>query len=139
MNRVNEVFYAPLTMQMLTEFLMISLSTFETLAARNELHVAGRFIMFMLLMFVHCAYFCYFGDMVPEHSMQVAQSAYSAYEWSPNSRIIRRDLLFMICRAQQPLSVTPSPFPPFNRITFMTVSRSRCYIYIHIYQSIRFR
>ncbi|XP_043866189.1 putative odorant receptor 65b [Drosophila mojavensis] len=125
-NRTNEVFYAPLTMQMLTEILLITLSTFETLAARQDLRVAGSFIIFMLLTFCHCAYFCYFGDMVTEHSKQVAQSAYGAYEWSPNSRILRRDLLFMISRAQQPLSVTPSPFPPFNRITFMSVIK-QCY------------
>ncbi|XP_030239778.1 putative odorant receptor 65b [Drosophila navojoa] len=125
-NRVNEVFYAPLTMQMLTEFLLISLSAFETLASRQDLQVASRFIIFMILTFFHCAYYCYFGDMVTEYSKQVAQSAYGAYEWSPNSRIIRRDLLFMICRAQQPLSLTPSPFPPFNWITFMSICK-QCY------------
>ncbi|XP_017860676.1 PREDICTED: putative odorant receptor 65c [Drosophila arizonae] len=125
-HHVNEVFYAPLTMQMLTQFLLISLSTFETLAAKQDLRVATSFIIFMLLTFCHCAYFCYFGDMVTEYSNQVAQSAYGAFEWSPNSRVIRRDLLFMISRAQKPLAVTPSPLPPFNRITFMSVIK-QCY------------
>ncbi|XP_023160188.2 odorant receptor 65a-like isoform X2 [Drosophila hydei] len=125
-NRTNEVFYAPLTMQMLTEFLMISLSTFEALAARHEPTVAARFIIFMVLSLSHLAYFCFFGDMVTEHSEKVAQSAYDAYQWSPNSRIIRRDLIFMINRAQQPLCLAPSPFPPFNWVSYMSIIK-QCY------------
>ncbi|XP_064544714.1 putative odorant receptor 65b [Drosophila montana] len=77
-DRTNEVFYAPQIMQMLTAFLMISLSTFEALVSRHEPTVAARFVIFMVLSFCHQTYWCLFGDMVTEQSEQVAFSAYMA-------------------------------------------------------------
>ncbi|XP_070063962.1 putative odorant receptor 65b [Drosophila virilis] len=65
-DRTNEVFYSPLIMQILTAFLMISVSTFEALVARHEPAVAVRFVIFMVLSFFHLFCWCLFGDMVSE-------------------------------------------------------------------------
>ncbi|XP_034480975.1 odorant receptor 47b-like [Drosophila innubila] len=125
-DRTNRVFYAPMIMQMIASFLMISLSTFVSLVARHEPSVAARFVIFMVLSFLHLSYWCIAGDMVTEHSQKVAHAAYEVYEWLPYKPEVQRDVMFVIQRAQLPLSMVASPFPPFNLFSYMSILK-QCY------------
>lgn len=129
-DRTNEVFYWPLIMQLFTAFSFISLSTFEALVARRDPFVASRFICFMVLSFCHLSYWCMAGDLVTQQSQQVAFAAYDIYEWSPCIPELQRDIKFMMQRAQEPMCMAPSPFPAFNLLSNMAVSR---WIYRYIY------
>ncbi|KAM8710560.1 hypothetical protein ACLKA7_017219 [Drosophila subpalustris] len=125
-DRVNKVFYAPMIMQMVAAFLLVSLSTFVSLVARHDPTVAARFVIFMILSFLHLSYWCFAGDMVTEQSQKVALAAYDVYNWSPHKPQIQRDVMFVMQRAQLPLSMAASPFPPFNLFSYMAILK-QCY------------
>ncbi|KAH8365814.1 hypothetical protein KR093_004830 [Drosophila rubida] len=122
----NDIFYVPMIMQMVVSFFLISLSTFISLVARHNPSVASRFILFMVLSFLHLSYWCITGNMVNDHSDTVAEAAYDAYEWSPHVPHIQRDIAFMIKRAQKPISMGANPFPPLNRTSYMAILK-QCY------------
>ncbi|KAH8302591.1 hypothetical protein KR044_008462 [Drosophila immigrans] len=122
----NEIFYVPMIMQMFVSFLLISLSTFISLVARHDPSVASRFILFMVLSFLHLSYWCTCGNMVNDHSFAVAEAAYDAYEWSPHIPVMQRDISFMIRRSQKSLSMGASPFPPLNLTSYMAILK-QCY------------
>ncbi|XP_030385898.1 odorant receptor 65a-like [Scaptodrosophila lebanonensis] len=123
---INSVFYAPFLAQMICLFLMISLSTFEALAARRDPIAAFRFVFFMVLSFCHLSYWSVFGDMVNQQSKEVAIAAYDIYNWHELSPKLQRDIMFIIQRAQKPLCIVASPFPPFNLTSYMMVLK-QCY------------
>lgn len=109
-------------MQLVAAFLLISLSTFVSLVARNDPTIAARFVIFMVLSFLHLSYWCIAGDMVTEQSQNVALAAYDVYEWSPYKPEVQRDIKFIMQRAQSPLSMAANAFPPFNLFSYMAVS-----------------
>ncbi|KAH8390646.1 hypothetical protein KR215_009004 [Drosophila sulfurigaster] len=122
----NEVFYGPMIMQMIVSFFLISLSTFISLVARHDPSVAARFMLFMVLSFLHLSYWCIAGNMVNEHAFNVAGAAFDAYEWSPPVPEIQRDIAFIIRRAQKSLSMGAAPFPPLNLTSYMAILK-QCY------------
>ncbi|KAH8406772.1 hypothetical protein KR222_000015, partial [Zaprionus bogoriensis] len=124
--RTNVVFYAPLLMQLFAAFQTISLSTLSALVARHEPFIALRFIVFMILSFVHLAYWCVSGDVVTQQSQQVAFEAYELYAGSPGIPELQRDIKLIMQRAQEPLCMGPSPFPPFNLLSNMAIVK-QCY------------
>lgn len=62
------------------------------------------------------------GDIMSRESLDIAQAAYEAYDPSLGCKEIHRDLCFIIKRAQSPMQMQASPFPPFNLINYAAVS-----------------
>lgn len=124
--RTNKTFSSPMIMQLIAAFLLISCSTFVSLVVRHDLSMAFRFIIFMILSFLHLSYWCFAGDMVTQQSQKVALAAFDVYEWSPYNPEIQRDIMFIIQRAQLPMSMAGSPFPPLNLMSYMGILK-QCY------------
>jgi len=118
----NDIFNKAFIMQMLVNFVLVSLSLFEVLAARKDPQVAVEYLVVMLMTLGHLSFWSKFGDMFSEESEQVAFAAYEAYDPTVGSKRIHRHFIFFIQRAQQPLAMSASPFPPFNLENYMFVS-----------------
>lgn len=109
-------------MQMLINFLLVSLSLFEVLAAKKNPQVAVEYMIIMLMTLGHLSFWSKFGDMFSKESEQVALAVYEAYDPNVGSKSIHRQFCFFIQRAQKPLIMKASPFPPFNLENYMFVS-----------------
>ncbi|XP_034650166.1 odorant receptor 65a-like [Drosophila subobscura] len=125
-DRCNEVFHAPLIMQMIVNFLLVSLSVFEAMMARHDPKVAGQFIVLMILALGHLSMWSKFGDMMSQQSLEVAEAAYAAYDPNVGSKGSHKDIRLVILRAQQPLIMRASSFPAFNMINYMAIL-NQCY------------
>ncbi|KAH8266224.1 hypothetical protein KR038_009810 [Drosophila bunnanda] len=121
LNRTNEVFTGTLKMQMIINFFLVSLSVFEALIARKDSKVALQFGVLMLLALGHLSLWSKFGDLMSQESLDIAQAAYEAYDPHSGCNEVVRDLCFMISRAQKPMQVVASPFPPFNLINYTAI------------------
>ncbi|XP_064548032.1 odorant receptor 47b [Drosophila montana] len=122
----NRVFRGSFIAQMIASFGMISMSTFETMAATQEPKVAAKFILCMLVTFVQLSYWCLAGTLVYSQSLDVAQAAFDLKDWHTKSIVIQRNILFMIRRCQRPLVYAGSPFPPFTLATYSIILK-QCY------------
>lgn len=128
---------------MIASFALISMSTFEAMAAASDPKVAAKFLIFMFVTFVQLSYWCLAGTLVstqvsfhsisllylytsnwvfPYQSMDVAQAAFELKDWHTKSIFIQRNILFMISRSQKPLLYEARPFPPFTLATYSIVS-----------------
>ncbi|XP_033252284.1 putative odorant receptor 65c [Drosophila miranda] len=121
-DRSNEVFHGPLIMQMIVNFLLVSLSVFEAMMARHDPKVAGQFILLMILALGHLSMWTKFGDMMSQESLEVAEAAYDAYDPSVGSKKIDGNIRLIMLRAQEPLIMRATPFPTFNMINYKAVS-----------------
>ncbi|XP_037719522.1 odorant receptor 65a-like [Drosophila subpulchrella] len=122
----NDIFNKAFIMQMMVNFVLVSLSLFEVLAARKDPQVAAEYLVVMLMTLGHLSFWSKFGDMFSEESEQVAFAAYEAYDPTVGSKSIHRHFIFFIQRAQQPLTMSASPFPPFNLKNYMFILK-QCY------------
>ncbi|XP_017147721.1 odorant receptor 65a-like [Drosophila miranda] len=125
-DRCNEVFHGPLIMQMIVNFLLVSLSVFEAMMARHDPKVAGQFILLMILALGHLSMWTKFGDMMSQESLEVAEAAYDAYDSSVGSKKIYWNIRFIIMRAQEPLIMRATPFPTFNMTNYKAIL-NQCY------------
>ncbi|XP_034651872.1 putative odorant receptor 65c [Drosophila subobscura] len=125
-DRCNEVFHAPLIMQMIVNFLLVSLSVFEAMMARHDPKVAAEFILLMFLALGHLSMWTKFGDMMSQQSIEVAEAAYEAYNPSVGTKEIYFNIRFIIMRAQKPLIMRAIPFPTFNMINYKAIL-NQCY------------
>ncbi|XP_070066399.1 odorant receptor 47b isoform X3 [Drosophila virilis] len=62
--KVNRVFRGSFIAQMIASFCLISMSTFETMAASEDPKVAAKFILLMIITFVQLSYWCLAGTLV---------------------------------------------------------------------------
>nr|CBW30678.1 odorant receptor [Drosophila miranda] len=125
-DRCNEVFHGPLIMQMIVNFLLVSLSVFEAMMARNDPKVAGQFIVLMILALGHLSMWTKFGDVMSQESLEVAKAAYEAYDPNIASKAVHKDLRVVIMRSHKPLIMRATPFPAFNMINYMAILH-QCY------------
>ncbi|XP_022218720.2 odorant receptor 65a-like [Drosophila obscura] len=126
-DRCNQLFHGPLIMQMIVNFMLVSLSVFEAMMARHDPKVAAEFMVLMILALGHLSLWSKFGDLMSQESMEVAMAAYEAYEPNVGSNGIHQDIRFIIARSQQPLIMRASPFPEFNLINYMAILH-QCYV-----------
>ncbi|EDW73060.1 uncharacterized protein Dwil_GK17339 [Drosophila willistoni] len=126
--RVNEVFYAPLILQLFATFALLCLSAFVVMACRDQIEIVIRFAIFMLMTFSYISYWSKFGDMVTEKSHEVALAAYDAYQYSSKSKLLKsqRNLILIMLRAQKPLNMKANPFPAYNLNNCMLLLK-QCY------------
>ncbi|KAI8040779.1 hypothetical protein M5D96_006722 [Drosophila gunungcola] len=89
----------------------------ESLLER-ELHRLTKFHQRIILLsdHWHLSFWSKFGDMLSEESAEVAEAVYEAYDPTVGSINIHQHFRFFILRAQKPLIMRASPFPPFNLI-----------------------
>nr|CBW30661.1 odorant receptor [Drosophila pseudoobscura pseudoobscura] len=125
-DRSNEVFHGPLIMQMIVNFLLVSLSVFEAMMARHDPKVAGQFILLMILALGHLSMWTKFGDMMSQESLEVAEAAYEAYDPNVGSKKIDCHIRLIMLRAQEPLIMRATPFPTFNMINYKAIL-NQCY------------
>ncbi|KAH8234901.1 hypothetical protein KR032_005222, partial [Drosophila birchii] len=126
LERTNEVFHGTLKMQVMVNFFLVSLSVFEALIARKDPKVAFQFGVLMLLALGHLSMWSKFGDIMSQESLDIAQAAYDAYDPYSGCNDVNRDLCFIIKRAQYPMQMRASPFPPFNLIKYSAIL-NQCY------------
>lgn len=100
--------------QMVVNFLLVSLSAFEVLVARKNPKVVVEYLVIMAMTLGHLSWWSTFGDILSQESLEVATAAYEAYDPRLGSRRTHRDFALIIMRAQKPLIIRGSPFPPFN-------------------------
>ncbi|XP_016981357.1 odorant receptor 65a [Drosophila rhopaloa] len=122
----NNIFNGAFIMQMLVNFVLVSLSLFEVLVARKNPQVAAEYLIVMLMTLGHLSFWSKFGDMFSEESEQVALAVYEAYDPTVGSFKIHRHFRFFIQRAQTPLIMSASPFPSFNMVNYMFILK-QCY------------
>ncbi|EDW93634.1 odorant receptor 65a [Drosophila yakuba] len=125
-DRCNQIFNGAFIMQMLINFLLVSLSLFEVLAAKRDPQVAAEYMVILLMTLGHLSFWSKFGDMFSEESKQVALAVYEAYDPNVGSKTIHRQFCFFIQRAQKPLIMRAAPFPPFNLENNMFILK-QCY------------
>ncbi|XP_022223032.2 putative odorant receptor 65c [Drosophila obscura] len=125
-DRSNEIFHGPLIMQMIVNFLLVSLSVFEAMMARRDPQVAGQFIVLMIMALGHLSMWTKFGDMMSEESLDVAKAAYEAYDANVGTKGIYWNIRFIIMRAQTPLIMRAAPFPIFNMTNYKAIL-NQCY------------
>ncbi|XP_022223031.2 odorant receptor 65a-like [Drosophila obscura] len=125
-DRSNEIFHGPLIMQMIVNFLLVSLSVFEAMMARHDPKVAGEFIVLMLMALGHLSMWTKFGDMMSQESLDVAEAAYEAYDANVGTKRIYWNIRFIIMRAQTPLIMRATPFPIFNMANYKAIL-NQCY------------
>ncbi|KAH8266080.1 hypothetical protein KR038_002574 [Drosophila bunnanda] len=111
---------------MIVNFLLVSLSAFEVLVARNNPKVVAEYLIMISMTLGHLSYWSKFGDMLSEESVAVATAAYEAYDPRFGTKATNRDLALLIMRAQEPLIMRGSPFPPFNLMNYMAIL-NQCY------------
>nr|XP_017017853.1 putative odorant receptor 65c [Drosophila kikkawai] len=126
LDRTNEVFHGTLKMQVIANFFLVSLSVFEALISRKDLKVAFQFGVLMLLTLGHLSMWCKFGDIMSQESLDIAQAAFEAYDPTSGCSGVKRDLCLIIKRAQNPMQMVSSPFPPFNLIKYTAILK-QCY------------
>ncbi|KAH8379795.1 hypothetical protein KR009_007295, partial [Drosophila setifemur] len=124
--RLNDIFNGPLIIQLMVNFVQISLSVFETLAFRDNPKVAIAYLMVMIMALGHLSCWSKIGDILSEESLDVSVAAYEAYNPSLGSRSIHRHLGFIMQRAQEPLIMRARPFANFNLRNYMAVLK-QCY------------
>ncbi|XP_017121572.1 odorant receptor 65a [Drosophila elegans] len=122
----NNIFNRTFIMQMLVNFFLVSLSLFEVLVARKNPQVAAEYLIIMLMTLGHLSFWSKFGDMLSEESAEVAEAVYEAYDPTVGSINIHQHFRFFILRAQKPLIMRASPFPPFNLVNYMFILK-QCY------------
>ncbi|XP_033250918.1 putative odorant receptor 65c isoform X3 [Drosophila miranda] len=113
-------------MQMIVNFLLVSLSVFEAMMARHDRKVAGQFILLMILALGHLSMWTKFGDMMSQESLEVAEAAYDACDPSVGSKKIDGNIRLIMLRAQEPLIMRATPFPTFNMINYKAIL-NQCY------------
>ncbi|EDW08260.1 uncharacterized protein Dmoj_GI19867 [Drosophila mojavensis] len=122
----NRLFHGAFIAQMIASFALISMSTFEAMAAASDPKVAAKFLIFMFVTFVQLSYWCIAGTLVSTQSTYVAQAAFELKDWHTKSIFIQRNILFMISRSQKPLLYEAKPFPPFTLATYSIILQ-QCY------------
>ncbi|KAH8297786.1 hypothetical protein KR054_009879 [Drosophila jambulina] len=125
-DRCNHIFNGTFILQMIVNFLLISLSAFELLVARNNPKVVVEYLVMISMTLGHLSYWSKFGDMLSQESLEVATAAFEAYDPRFGSKATNRDIGLLIMRAQQPLTIRGSPFPPFNLNNYMAILK-QCY------------
>ncbi|KAH8240914.1 hypothetical protein KR026_007851, partial [Drosophila bipectinata] len=113
-DRSNEIFNGAFTMQLIVNFLLISLSVFEAMVSRHDPKVAAEYLVLMVMALGHLSYWSKFGDMLTQESLNVAVAAYEAYDPTYGFRSTHTIIWLIIQRAQTALSVKSRLFPPFN-------------------------
>ncbi|KAH8234900.1 hypothetical protein KR032_005221 [Drosophila birchii] len=111
---------------MIVNFLLVSLSAFEVLVARKNPKVAVEYLVIISMTLGHLSYWSKFGDMLSEESLEVATAAYEAYDPRFGTKATNRDFALLIMRAQKPLIMRGSPFPPFNMENYTAILK-QCY------------
>ncbi|XP_023178495.2 odorant receptor 47b [Drosophila hydei] len=122
----NGLFHGTFIAQMIASFALISMSTFEAMAAAGDPKMAAKFLIFMFVTFVQLSYWCLAGTLVHTQSTDVAQAAFELKDWHTRSVFIQRNILFMIKRSQKPLLYAAKPFPPFTLATYSIILQ-QCY------------
>ncbi|XP_017080252.1 odorant receptor 65a [Drosophila eugracilis] len=125
-DRCNEIYNRAFIIQMLVNFILVSLSLLEVVEARKDPQVATEYLLVMTMTLGHLSFWSKFGDMFSEESEQVALAVYEAYDPTIGSKTINRQYCFFIQRAQRPLQMSASPFPPFNLMNYMFILK-QCY------------
>ncbi|KAH8342373.1 hypothetical protein KR059_003659 [Drosophila kikkawai] len=125
-DQCNNIFKSTFIMQMIVNFLLVSLSAFEVLVSRNNPKVVVEYLVMISMTLGHLSYWSKFGDMLTQESLEVANAAYEAYDPRFGSKSTHRDIALIIMRAQQPLNIRGSPFPPFNLENYMAILK-QCY------------
>ncbi|XP_016955339.1 putative odorant receptor 65b [Drosophila biarmipes] len=121
LDRTNEVFHGTLIMQMAVNFSLVSLSVLEAMEARKDPKVVAQFGVLMLLALGHLSMWSLCGDMLSQTSLKISEAAYDAYDPTKGSKENYRLLCLIIRRAQDPLIMRASPFPPFNLINYTAI------------------
>ncbi|XP_055836728.1 odorant receptor 47b [Episyrphus balteatus] len=117
---VNKYYYYNFVGQVGASTFLICLTAFEAQIAKDQPFVALKFQLFMIASFNQLFYWCWVGNQVRFNSLEVAAAAFEC-EWLTQPPTFRRDLMFLILRAQKPLSFRAQPlygfdFEAFSRI-----------------------
>ncbi|EDW89998.1 uncharacterized protein Dyak_GE13022 [Drosophila yakuba] len=125
--KANRAFNGAFNAQLMASFSLISISTFETMAAAAvDPKMAAKFVLLMLVAFIQLSLWCVTGTLVYTQSVEVAQAAFDINDWHTKSPAIQKDISFVILRAQKPLMYVAEPFLPFTLGTYMLVLKN-CY------------
>ncbi|XP_017027121.2 odorant receptor 47b [Drosophila kikkawai] len=125
--RANKAFNGAFIAQMIASFSLISIATFETMAAASvDPKMAAKFVLLAMLAFIQLSTWCITGTLVYTQSLEVAQAAFEIKDWHTKSTEIQKDISFVILRAQKPLMYVAEPFVPFTLGTYMIVLK-QCY------------
>ncbi|KAI8040103.1 odorant receptor 47b [Drosophila gunungcola] len=125
--KANSAFNASFNAQLVASFSLISISTFETMAAAAlDPKMAAKFVLLLMVVFIQLSLWCVAGTLVCTQSLEVAQAAFDINDWHTKAPAIQRDISFVILRAQKPLMYVAEPFLPFTLGTYMLVLKN-CY------------
>lgn len=110
-------------MQLIVNFLLISLSVFEAMVSWHDPKVAFEYLVLMVMALCHLSYWSKFGDMLTQESLEVAVAAYEAYDPTYGLRSSHTIIWLIMQRAQTPLSVKSRLFAPFNLENNLAVNK----------------
>nr|AOE48099.1 putative odorant receptor OR33 [Scaeva pyrastri] len=120
---VNKYYYYNFVGQVGASTFLICLTAFEAQLAKDQPLVALKFQVFMFSSFMQLFYWCWVGNQVRFNSIEVGVAAYET-EWITQSPSFRRDLMFLILRAQKPLSFRAQPLYGFDFEAFSKILSS---------------
>ncbi|XP_043069837.1 odorant receptor 65a-like [Drosophila bipectinata] len=125
-DRSNEIFNGALTMQLVVNFLLISLAGFEAMVFRHDREVVAEYMVLIAMALGHLSCWSKFGDFLSQQSMEVAVAAYEAYDPTRGNKSVHQRLGLIILRSQKPLAITSRLLPPFNLVNNLAVL-NQCY------------
>ncbi|XP_044571941.1 odorant receptor 65a-like [Drosophila ananassae] len=125
-DRANQVFNGALTMQLVVNFLLISLAGFEAMVSRHDSEVVAEYMVLIVMALGHLSCWSKFGDFLSQESMEVAVAAYEAYDPTRGNKSVHQRLGLIILRAQKPLAIASRFLPPFNLVNNLAVL-NQCY------------
>ncbi|KAH8350587.1 hypothetical protein KR067_010161, partial [Drosophila pandora] len=123
-DRANQVFNGALTMQLVVNFLLISLAGFEAMVSRHDSEVVAEYMVLIVMALGHLSCWSKFGDFLSQESMEVAVAAYEAYDPTRGNKSVHQRLGLIILRAQKPLAIASRFLPPFNLVNNLAVSKN---------------
>nr|AOG12912.1 odorant receptor [Eogystia hippophaecolus] len=103
----------------ITSSFLICLTGFNVTAIDNVPFMLS-FISFLLVTFLQIYFFCCFGDMIMQSSVEVAEAVYNS-RWYMVETSLARELMIILIKAQIPCKITAFGFADINLRAFMRI------------------
>ncbi|ETN67579.1 putative odorant receptor [Anopheles darlingi] len=122
--QVMKMYDSNLMGQFVASIIVICMSAFELLLAQGNVTLVIRFGMFMVCTFFQILVWCFFGDLIAQKSLSICDGIANC-NWIVLDDRQKKDLSFIVMRAQKPFIIDVYRLFPLTYETFLAIlSRS---------------
>ncbi|XP_035792350.1 odorant receptor 47b-like [Anopheles albimanus] len=119
-NQVTELFNMNFMGQFVISIILICTSAFEILLAKGNVMLIVRFGAFVLCTFYQIFTWCFLGDLVAQKSSSICD-AIASCNWTVLNTRQKKDLSFIMMRAQKPFIINVYRMFPLTYETFLAI------------------